>query len=120
MSSTRQAPQVYGANIAATTPAPTLVSQGLPYSGKTANSETVFLVSRDAGGAATDNITLVVWWWDPLVSRWVQDTRTTVITDTGVLEAYLIGTRIYVQVTAITVTGPGTFDITSQPLDKGN
>ena len=70
------------------------------------------------GITAGDTITIRPWWYDPRAGAWLRG-ATTVVTDDGAIEAYLIGVRIYWQVTAISLTG-GTFELSSQFFDKGN
>lgn len=121
MGSIRHPTTVYATGVNAPNGAPTAVTDGIPYLGKAGNTEGMLMVTPN-GTTAGDTITIRPWWWNPQAvnaNKWTKGASTT-ITDSGVIEAYLIGTRIYWEVTAVTLAAGGSWDLGSQFFDKGN
>lgn len=122
MADIRYPVSVYDATVTQVSLVPSAGTDGIPYPGKGNNTECFLLVTGN-GLTAGDSIIIRPWWYDPLsnggAGAWLRGATTTV-TDDGAIEAYLIGTRIYWQVTTITIAVAGSFELSNQFFCKGN
>ena len=110
-------PTTYAATVGANTAAPSTASDGLPYP-DVGVTEGMVMVGAN-GTAAGDTITVTPFWYDDNLGKWCEGAGS-VVTGTGVVAVYCIGSRLYLRFTSVTIGGGGTFSVSVQFLSKGN
>ena len=112
----RTTPVSVATSVTATTAAPSAATDGLAYPDVGVTESFVMVTANGSG--ASDTISVTPYWYDPTNTGWCEGNAAS-ITGSGVVACYCIGTRIYLRVTAISLSS-GSFNISTQFLSKGS